>query len=343
MSARIVFMGSPDFALPVLRRLLESEPARPAGGHEVVAVYTQPDRPAGRGRTLQAPPAKRLALAHGVPVFQPARVSAPDSVEELAKLAPDLIVIAAYGQILKQPALDLPRRGVLNVHASLLPRHRGAAPVAAAILAGDDEAGVTIMQTELALDAGPILAQRRVPISPHDTTGTLTERLAEEGADLLMEVLPAWLDGSLAPTPQDASRATYAPILHKEDGRVDWGLPAEDIWRRVRAFTPWPGAFTYLDGQALRLLDTWPLAAPAGGGPASGGEDQGQPAGLPVRQAGTVVPCPPWEAVPDQAGFAVVSGWGLLAIMRLQLAGRRALPATDFLRGQRDLMGKRLG
>jgi methionyl-tRNA formyltransferase len=319
MSARIVFMGSPDFALPVLRRLLES-------GHEVVAVYTQPDRPAGRGRALQAPPAKTLALAHGVPVFQPARVSAPDSVEELAKLAPDLIVIAAYGQILKQPVLDVPRRGVLNVHASLLPRHRGAAPVVAAILAGDDEAGVTIMQTELALDAGPILAQRRVPISPHDTTGTLTERLAEEGADLLIEVLPAWLEGSLSPTPQDESRATYAPTLRKEDGRVDWGLPAEDVWRRVRAFTPWPGAFTYLDGQPLRLLDTWPLAV----------GDEGQP-------AGTVVPCPPGAAISDQPGFAVVTGRGLLAIVRLQLAGRRALPATDFLRGQRGLMGKRLG
>ena len=326
MSARIVFMGSPDFALPVLRRLLES-------GHEVVAVYTQPDRPAGRGRALQAPPAKTLALARGVPVFQPASVSAPDSVQELARLAPDLIVIAAYGQILKQPVLDIPRRGVLNVHASLLPRHRGAAPVAAAILAGDKETGVTIMRTELALDAGPILVQRRVPISPHDTAGTLTERLAEAGADLVMEVLPAWLEGSLSPTPQDASQATYAPALRKEDGRVDWGLPAEDVWRRVRAFAPWPGAFTYLDGKPLRLLDTWPLAV----------DHQGQP-------AGTVVPCPLGAAAPEQAGlpvrqagFAVVTGRGLLAIMRLQLAGRRALPATDFLRGQRGLMGKRLG
>jgi len=340
MSARIVFMGSPDFALPALRRLLKSEPARPArlsgrqaGGHEVVAVFTQPDRPAGRGRALQAPPAKRLALAHGVPVFQPARVSAPDSVDELAGLEPDLIVAAAYGQILKQPVLDIPRRGVLNVHPSLLPRHRGAAPVAAAILAGDEETGVSIMKTELALDAGPILAQRRVPISPNDTAGTLTDRLAEEGADLLMQVLPAWLDGSLHPTPQDASKATYAPMLRKEEGAVDWGLPAEDIWRRVRAFTPWPGAFTYLDGQPLRLLDTWPLATVEEG-----------------PWPGTVVPCPPGADVPDQAGlpagqagFAVVTGRGLLAILSLQLAGRRALPATDFLRGQRGLMGKRLG
>jgi methionyl-tRNA formyltransferase len=319
MSARTVFMGSPDFALPVLRRLLESE-------HEVVAVCTQPDRPAGRGRALQAPPAKTLALGRGVPVFQPARVSAPDSVEELARLAPDLIVMAAYGQILRQPLLDVPRRGVLNVHASLLPRHRGAAPVAAAILAGDEETGVTILRTELALDAGPMLAQRRVPISPQDTTGTLTERLAEAGADLVMEVLPAWLEGSLSPTPQDESGATYAPTLRKEDGRVDWTLPAEDIWRRVRAFTPWPGAFTYLNSQPLRLIDTWPLAATG----------EGQP-------AGTVVPCPTGADVPSQAGFAVVTGRGLLAIVRLQLAGRRALPSADFLRGQRGLMGKRLG
>lgn len=321
---RIVFMGSPDFALPVLRRLLQSE-------HEVVAVYTQPDRPAGRGRGLQPPPAKKLALDHGVPVFQPARVSAPDSVQELARLAPDLIVIAAYGQILKQPVLDVPRRGVLNVHASLLPRHRGAAPVAAAILAGDVETGVTVMQTALALDAGPVLAQRRTPISPHDTAGTLTDRLAEEGADLLMEVLPAWLDGTLVPMPQDDSKATYAPMLHKEDGRIDWALPAEDIWRRVRAFTPWPGAFTYLNGQPLRLLETWPLAGVAG---AAEGER------LPT---GTVVHCPSGAGVPGEPGFAVVAGRGLLAIVRVQLAGRRALAASEFLRGQRDLLGKRLG
>jgi len=317
--ARIVFMGSPDFALPTLRRLLHSE-------HEVVAVYTQPDRPAGRGRAPQPQPAKTLALAHGAPVFQPPRVSAPDSVAELARLAPDLIVIAAYGQILKQPVLDVPRRGVLNVHASLLPRHRGAAPVTAAILAGDEETGVTVMQTELALDAGPILARRAVPISPHDTAGTLTERLAQEGADLLVGVLPAWLDGSLPPTPQDASKATYAPMIRKEDGLIDWGLPAEDIWRRVRAFTPWPGAFTYLEGQPLRLLDTWPLP----------GDGEG-------RSAGTVVPCPTGADVPAEAGFGVAAGRGLLAIMRLQLAGRRALPAAEFLRGQRGLMGRRLG
>ena len=331
MAARIVFMGSPDFALPALSRLLESE-------HEVAAVYTQPDRPAGRGRGLQAPPAKELALAHAVPVFQPARVSAPETVAELARLAPDLIVIAAYGQILKQPVLDVPRRGVLNVHASLLPRHRGAAPVAAAILAGDEETGVTIMRTELALDAGPILAQRRTAISPRDTAGTLTDRLAEEGADLLIEVLTAWLDGSLVPTPQDASKATYAPMLRKEDGRIDWTLPGEDIWRRVRAFTPWPGAFTHLDGQPLRLLETWPLAGKTGG------------TDVDRLPAGTVVECPPRANTPSEAGmpagqpgFAVVAGRGLLAIVRVQLAGRRALTAAEFLRGQRDLKGKRLG
>ena len=319
MTARIVFMGSPDFALPTLRRLLDS-------AHEVVAIYTQPDRPAGRGRTLHAPPAKKLALAHGVPVLQPARVSAPEHVEELAGLAPDLIVIAAYGQILKQPVLDTPRRGVINVHASLLPRHRGAAPVAAAIVADDEETGVSVMRTELALDAGPVLAQRRVPISPQDTSGTLADNLAQEGADLLMEVLPGWLDGSLVPTPQDASKATYAPTLRKENGRVDWQLPAEDVWRQVRAFTPWPGAFTHLAGQPLRLLETWPLPA----------SDEAQP-------AGTVVPLPAGAPIPSPAGFAVVTGQGLLAILRLQLAGRRALPAADFLRGQRHLMGKRLG
>jgi methionyl-tRNA formyltransferase len=317
---RLAFMGSPAFAVPTLRRLVESE-------HEVVAVYTQPDRQAGRGRTLTPPPAKEWALAHGLTVRQPRRVSAPDAVEELAALEPDCIVIAAYGQILKQPVLDVPPRHVLNVHASLLPRHRGAAPIAAAILAGDAETGVTIMQVELALDSGPILAARAVPITDHDTTGSLTERLAEAGADLLMEVLPDWLSGTLEPRLQDDSLATYAPPVQKEDALIDWSLSAVEIWRRVRAYSPWPVAFTTLRDQQLRILEAWPLAGDAGDGP------------------GAVVPCPSpaGESVAAEAAFAVQTGEGLLAVLRVQRAGRRAMTSADFLRGERDLMGRRLG
>ena len=326
MGARIVFMGSPEFALPTLQRLLDSE-------REVVAVYAQPDRPAGRGRGLRPPPTKELALSRGVPVLQPPRVSTPESVAEMASLRPDLIVIAAFGQILRQPVLDVPRRGALNVHASLLPRHRGASPVAAAILAGDEETGVSIMQVELALDAGPVLAARRLSIDPWDTTGSLTSRLAEEGADLLLEVLPGWLEGTLAAVPQDETQATYAPIVRKEDGRIDWSLPADELWRRVRAYNPWPGAFTLLDGQPFRILAAWPVPVEAGVPP------------------GTVVAAPPEAALPhrpDQTGgrtaaFAVQTGRALLGVVEVQKAGRRALPAEEFLRGERGLLGKRLG
>ena len=317
--ARIVFMGSPEFALPTLRRLLDSE-------HQVVAAYTQPDRPAGRGRGLKPPPAKELALARGVAVRQPPRVSAPDAVAELASFQPDLIVIAAFGQILKQPVLDVPQRGALNVHASLLPRHRGASPVAAAILAGDAETGISIMQVELALDAGPVLAARRMPIDPWDTTGSLTDRLAEVGADLLMEVLAGWLEGTLTAVPQDESQATYAPVIRKGDGQIDWRLPAEEVWRRVRAYSPWPGAFTLLDGEPLRVLEAWPLPAESD------------------APAGTVVAAPAAAAALERRPvFAVQTGRGLLGILTVQKAGRRALPAEEFLRGQRGLIGKCLG
>lgn len=313
---RVVFMGSPDFAVPTLRRLIESE-------HEVVTVYTQPDRPAGRGRTLHPPPAKQVALQYGVPVHQPEQVSSPEAVAELAGLAPDVIVIAAFGQILKQPVLDLPPRGVLNVHASLLPRHRGAAPVAAAILAGDKETGVTIMLTELALDAGPMLAQRRLPISDDDTTGSLSERLAREGADLLMEILPNWLAGAIQLQPQDDSQATYIRSIRREEAAIDWSLPAADIWRRVRAYNPWPVAYTTLEGQPLRILEAKPLA------------------GEGLEPPGTVLPLP--GEGPPEAGFAVRCGQGALAVLRVQRAGRKAMSGAEFLRGQRGLLGRCLG
>ena len=315
---RLVFMGSPEFALPTLRRLIESE-------HDLVAVVTQPDRPAGRGRRLQPPPAKQLALEHGLPVLQPERVNALESLAALRELAPDAIVIAAYGQILRQPLLDLPRRGALNVHASLLPRYRGASPIAAAIIAGEEETGVTIQEVVLALDAGPIVAQRALPIDAHDTAGTLGEKLAQLGADLLVEVLPAWERGALTPAPQDDSQATYAPALRREDAFIDWSLPASDLWRRVRAYKPWPVATTTLDGEPLRILEAWPL------------KDEGD------EPPGIVVALPEGTDAPAGAGFAVRCGRGSLAVVRAQRAGKRPLSGAELLRGARSLLGTRLG
>ena len=315
---RIVFMGSPEFALPALRGLIEGE-------HAVAAVVTQPDRPAGRGRGLRPPPAKELALAHQVPVLQPERVNAPAALEQLREVAPDVIVIAAYGQILRQPLLDLPGRGCLNVHASLLPKYRGASPVAAAILAGDQETGVTILEVALALDAGPILAKRTTPIEPGDTTGSLTEKLSRLGAELLIETLPAWERGDLTPEPQDEALASYAPGLRRADTVLDWSLPAVDLWRRVRAYYPWPVATTTLDGEPLRVLEAWPLNAE------------------PDAPAGTVVALPGHAGAPEQAGFAVCCGMGVLAITRAQRAGRRVVSGHELMRGLRGLIGRRLG
>lgn len=315
---RIVYMGSPEFALPTLRRLVQTD-------HEVVGVVTQPDRPAGRKRRLRPPPVKEFALLNGLPVLQPERVNARASLDSLRSLQPDVIAYAAYGQILKQPFLDLPRRGVLNVHASLLPAYRGAAPVAAAILADEETTGVTIMETVLALDAGPIVAQRAMPIERDDTTGTLSERLAELGADLLVEVLPAWDRGELEPWAQDDSRASYAPSIKREDAVIDWSLPAVDVWQRVRAYQPWPVATTSVDGEPLRILEALPL------------EDE------PDARAGTVVGLPQGASVPAGAGFAVRCGRGALAVVRAQRAGRRSLSGEELLRGLRGLLGKQLG
>ncbi len=319
---RLVFMGSPEFAVPALRRLI-------ADGYEIVGVYTQPDREAGRGRVLTPPPVKTAALAAGLPVFQPPSLRREEAIEQLRALHPDVIVVAAYGQILRRPVLEIPPHGLLNIHASLLPRWRGAAPVQAAILAGDRETGVSIMLIDEGLDTGPVLARRATPISDFDTAGTLSDRLAVMGAELLSEVLPRWLRGEITPEPQDEAQATYAPRIEKEMGRLDWSLPAVDLWRRVRAFNPWPGAFTTLHGEMLRIHEAWPL-----------------PDGLEVP--GTVVPLSAAQraAVPPERprpAFGVACGAGILAPLKVQRAGKRVLYAEEFLRGERGLIGTRLG
>lgn len=321
---RIVFFGSPDFAVPSLRRLVDD-------GYEIAAVVTQPDRPAGRGLSLTPPPVKVLAVEAGLPVLQPESLRG-EVVGRLRDLAPDLAVVAAYGRILGPVTLGVPRLGVLNVHASLLPRWRGASPVQSAILAGDRETGVTIMRVVPELDAGPMLARRATPIVDRDTAGSLTDRLAEMGAELLGDTLPGWLCGEIEPVPQDERLVTYAERIDKAHGALDWARPAEELWWRVRAYTPWPGAFSLRDGAVLRVLEAWPLAD---------GDDS-------VAPLGTVLPLPAGAAdrVPLEApgpAFAIQCGDGVLLPLKVQLAGKRPLFAAEFLRGERDLIGRQLG
>ena len=243
---RIIFMGTPEFAVPVLDALTQTT-------HKIVGVYTRPDQPAGRGNQLRSSPIKRLAETRRLPVFQPPTLRKPEVVAPLRDLAPDLIVVAAYGLILPPAVLAIPPRGCINTHASLLPRHRGAAPIAAAILAGDRETGITLMQMDVGLDSGPILAQRATPIAADDTTGTLTPKLADLAAALLIETLPRILAGDITPQPQDESRATYQKMIRKEEGLIDWTRSAAEIERRVRAFKPWPSAYTFWNHTQLKV------------------------------------------------------------------------------------------
>jgi methionyl-tRNA formyltransferase len=301
MEPRIVFMGSPEFAVPTLRRLAQRFP--------VIGVITQPDRPAGRGQSLTPPPVKLLAQELGLPVIQPARLRQPEAMEQLAHWAPDLIVVAAFGQILRPQVLDLPPHGCVNVHASLLPRWRGAAPINAAILHGDSQTGVTIMRMDPGVDTGPILSQRAVPILPKDTAPQLSQRLAEAGADLLMETLPAYLRGEVVPRQQDDSLATYAPMLKKEDGALDFTLTAVALERRVRAFQPWPGAYLEWDGGFLKILRASVAEAPAARMPGQRLVHGGLP--------------------------AIQTAQGLLLLEEVQPAGKKPMPGKVFLQGAR--------
>ncbi|HLZ70433.1 MAG TPA: methionyl-tRNA formyltransferase [Dehalococcoidia bacterium] len=320
---RTIFMGSPAFAVPALRALVEA-------GYPIVAVYAQPDRPAGRGRALVAPEVKRVAAEYGLTVLQPERLRTAEAREQLQQLRPDLIVVAAYGQILRPAVIALPRFGCLNVHASLLPRHRGASAVAAAILAGDAESGVSIMQIDPGMDTGPVLGRRSTPVLDGDTTGTLADRLSRIGAELLIETLPGWIAGHLRAVPQDESHATLAPPIAKEDGTLDWTKPALRLWREVRAYYPWPVSSTRLRGEPLQILEAWPLGDTA-----------------PGATPGTVLTLPVDAALSDeqrgQAAFAVATGAGLLAPLRVRRAGRGAASAAEFARGARELLGSVLG
>jgi methionyl-tRNA formyltransferase len=308
--ARIIFMGTPRFAAPTLNAL--------ADAHQVVGVVTQPDRPAGRGRDLSQSAVKTVALQRGLPLFQPRSLRISQAIAHLSGWDPEVIVVAAFGQILSQEILDLPPGGCLNVHASLLPRWRGAAPVAAAILAGDKVTGVTIMKLDAGLDSGPIVAQRKEAIRPGDTRATLSERLSRLGAELLVETLPAYLSGDLQPEPQSGEEATFADRLRKRDGQLDWSSPATELDRKIRAFTPWPGTFTFWKGRRLKIVEATPKLDWEGD-----------------ATPGTVV------ALNEAA--AVATGQGALRLEEVQLAGKRAMKIQSFLRGHRGFVNSRLG
>lgn len=245
MTIRIVFMGSPDFAVPALRAL--------AAHYFVCGVVTQPDRPSGRGMTLSPPPVKVAALELGLPVIQPEKLRTPEAVQPLIDWAPDLIVVAAFGQILRANVLDLPRYGCVNIHASLLPRHRGAAPIQAAILAGDAETGVTIMKMDVGLDTGPMIRRRAIPIEGQDTGGSLFEKLSHLGGELLLETLPPYLAGEIQPEPQPVEGVSYFGMIKKEDGLLAFTSTAQELERRVRAFSPWPGTSMSWNGGSLKI------------------------------------------------------------------------------------------
>jgi methionyl-tRNA formyltransferase len=304
-------MGTPEFAVPSLAALLAED-------YEVTGVLTREDQPAGRGQHVEESPVKRLARANGLPILQPATLRDSEAQSALRAFDPEIIVVAAYGLLLPGAVLELPRYGCLNVHGSLLPRHRGAAPIAAAILAGDPETGISIMQMEAGLDTGPVLAQATIPIEPVDTTGTLTDKLAALGAELLSSTLPGWLEGAIVPRPQPVDGVTFAARIHKEAGAIDWAQPAVTVERAVRAFQPWPSAYSVWRGQRLKIMRA--RAAP---GPMDAGLVPGQVIGA-----------------PGEAG--VVTGKGVLWLEELQLAGKRVLPVEVFLRGASGFVGSRL-
>ncbi len=302
-------MGSPEFALPSLRALSEN--------YEVVGVVTQPDRASGRGREIKMPPVKSLALELGIPVIQPERLKQPEAMEQLRKWNPDLIIIAAFGQILKRDVLDLPSFGCVNVHASLLPRWRGAAPINAAILHGDEETGATIMQMDAGLDTGPMLAQRSIRLTRDDTAGSVTETLSHLGADLLLETLPDYLSGKIVPQPQPEDGVTYAPMLKKEVGRLDFTRDVNELERQIRAFNPWPGAFMDFDGMILKIHRAHVTPLPAGEG-----------SGVRVVEAGKRLIVQNQPAVGARGGFLVLS--------EVQPAGKKSMSGKAFLAGARN-------
>lgn len=308
--ARIVFMGTPKFAVPSLEALVEA--------HDLVGVVTQPDRRGGRGRKKIASMVKETALLRGLPVFQPESLQTCEAIDHLKSWRPDVIAVFAYGQLLPRSVLELPPYGCLNIHPSLLPRYRGAAPIAAAILAGDLATGVTIMHMDEGLDTGPILAQGECPIALDDTAGSLTVKLARQGAELLVKTIDPWMKGEIQTQLQDEALATYCDQLKKKDGLLDWSNPVEVLDRQVRAYDPWPGTFTTWAGRRLKVLRARPLENWQGG-------------------------ASPGQVLALSNGLGVATGRGLLQLLEVQLAGKKPMAGDLFVRGQQGLVGSLLG
>jgi len=305
--ANIVFMGTPDFAVPTLKALIAH--------HTVIGVITQPDRPAGRNRQIQMSPVKLVALEAGIPVFQPEKIRRAESVAELKQWQPDVYIVAAFGQLLPQTVLDIPPHGSINVHASLLPRWRGAAPIQASVRAGDAETGVTIMKMDAGLDTGAMLSKRAIPIEADDTGGSMHDKLSQIGAELLIETLPGYLDGTIQPVQQDESLVTIAPRIEKSESKLDWTQPADAIERWVRAFAPRPGTFTYWEGKLIKVI--------------SGAAENGS--------------APPGKVIEHEGRRAIGTGDGLYLPTRLQIEGKSAVSAAEFMRGYPAILGAQLG
>jgi methionyl-tRNA formyltransferase len=309
--ARLIFLGTPAFAVPTLEKIL-------AAGHEMGAVVTQPDRPRGRGQQLSPSPVKECALRHGLPVYQPERVRRPEAVEYLRALQADAMVVVGYGQLIPQSVIDLAPLGIINVHASLLPKYRGAGPIQWAIAKGETRTGVTTMRIDAGLDTGDVLLKRETDIGPEENATELGRRLAAMGADLLVETLRGLIAGTITPEKQDSEQATYAPLLKKEDGLIDWSRSALEIHNQVRGFQPWPGAYTSFRGQTLHVWKTKPPS----------------PNPAPVPTHGRVVSSRP---------LLLACGDTMLELLEVQLEGRKRVTAADFANGQRLAENETLG
>lgn len=311
---KIIYMGTPDFAVGPLKAIIDA-------GYEVTAVVTQPDKPKGRSDRLIPSPVKEVAVEHDIPVLQPVRLRNPKSIEELRAYPADIIVVAAFGQILPREVLKMPRFGCVNIHASLLPHLRGASPIQHAILMGDKESGVTIMQMDEGLDTGDILLQERIPIADDDTGGTLFDKLAVVGSGLIVKALPLIERGELTPVPQDEAMADHVGMLKKSMGQIDFTRPAAEIERQVRGMDPWPGAYTTYNGKQLKLWKT----------------------SVDITQDNDVLPTPGTVIRTDRSSVYVSTGDGVLRIDELQLEGKKRMSVRDFLLGQHMNAGDRLG
>ena len=324
---RLIYMGTPQFAVPALEALVRG--AAPGvvlpEGYEIVAVITRPDKPSGRKQEIVYSPVKQTALAHGLTVWQPGSLKKAENQTALAAYQPDLLIVAAFGQILPQAVLDLPRYGTLNIHASLLPAYRGSSPISAAILQGESETGVTIMLLDAGIDTGPMLLKRAIPLAGDETTASLTPKLAELGAATLLEALPRWIQGQIVPRAQDHERATHTRMIQKEDGRIDWSRPADALARAVRAYIPWPTASTTWRGKVLKILSAFPQPA------TSAPEQPGQVA------LGTIT-----SANGTRKALSIATGSGNLLVEQVQLEGKKSMSADEFLRGYAGIVGEKV-